>query len=70
MFISTLARRERDARNFQEIQCTYTYQFVDEAGMYFLETQPKSKYTELSKKAYIKLILYVISYRSYCTSNT
>ena len=49
MFIWTLARRERNARNFYEIPCIWTYQFVDAAGICFLEAQPKSKCTELSR---------------------
>ena len=49
IFIWTLARRERNARNFQEIHFSWTYQFLDAAGTCLLQVQPKSKSTELSR---------------------
>ena len=49
LFIWTLARRVRNARNSQEIPVSWTYQFVDAAGICLLQAQPISKCTEFSK---------------------
>ena len=49
LFIWTLARRVRNARNSQEIPVSWTYQLVDAAGICLLQAQPISKCTEFSK---------------------
>ena len=49
LFIWTLARRVRNARNSQEIPFSWTFQFVDAVGICLLQAQPMSKCTEFPK---------------------
>ena len=49
LFIWTLTRRVRNARNSQEIPFSWTFQFVDAAGICLLQAQPMSKCTEFPK---------------------